>query len=808
MKFKSPLDRLADHDCELCSLHETTERVCVMGSGNPKSRIMLIGEAPGANEAETGRVFSGRAGQLLDLKLQAAGLDREEVYVTNVVKCRPPDNRKPERVEWEACRKYLEREARAVRPRFVLLMGNLALQAIARKSGITKHRGVRLDIKDPAWSSAEVMATIHPAYVLRNPGQDSVFSEDVRRFARLIRGEFQVVPVRKRLITTTEGLKALRRKLLKAEVIAYDVETKHYPWMDEWAIVVLGVSIDGEQTYVIPLDHPESPFRKHWREILRYLKPAFVRPGVKLVAQNGKFDNVHLGGAGLFLEHHFDLMLAAHLLDENRPKNLGFLAQALLGADVYKGSVELKPDKIQLVPLRDLAIYNGNDVGYTWQIYPKLKAELKQHPRLARLMVKLMMPASHTIQRVEYRGLYVDQKRLWKRIKRVQDEVDKELGVIRSCLPRSLREDFNPNSTQQLGRWLFSATARGGLGLDPLETTKTGRPSTREAVLLHYRAHPAVRSLLRYRTLQLKWLNTYLIPWSVRLDSRSRLHTTYKLYGTVTGRLSGDMQQVPRDHFIRSVIGAPPGWLFIQADYSQIELRIAAHCAQERRMMRAFALGEDLHTLTASRSTGKPPSEIGKEERKKAKAVNFGFLYGMYPKKFQQYAFESYGLDVSLGEAELVRKQYFEMFSDLERWHDRQRRLVHARREVHSPIGRVRHLPDVLSSDNSVRMEAERQAINSPVQSMASDMMLFAMTRLDAALDPNECFMVGTLHDGIFFECREDKVDTWSPIIKETMETLPLGKSFGVELSVPIIADVEADQYWSGTPDASGLGIE
>src|SRR3990172_4043915 len=141
VKFKSPLDRLADHDCELCSLHETTERVCVMGSGNPKSRIMLIGEAPGANEAETGRVFSGRAGQLLDLKLQAAGLDREEVYVTNVVKCRPPDNRKPERVEWEACRKYLEREARAVRPRFVLLMGNLALQAIARKSGITKHRG-------------------------------------------------------------------------------------------------------------------------------------------------------------------------------------------------------------------------------------------------------------------------------------------------------------------------------------------------------------------------------------------------------------------------------------------------------------------------------------------------------------------------------------------------------------------------------------------------------------------------------------------------------------------------------------------
>src|SRR5262252_3633791 len=149
MSYKSKLDHLADHDCERCSLHETTERVCVMGSGRPKSRIMVIGEAPGANEAETGRVFSGRAGQLLDLHLEEAGLPRDEVYVTNVVKCRPPDNRRPDRVEFEACRIYLEREAKQISPRFVLLLGNAALQAVARKSGITTKRGVRLDIKDP-----------------------------------------------------------------------------------------------------------------------------------------------------------------------------------------------------------------------------------------------------------------------------------------------------------------------------------------------------------------------------------------------------------------------------------------------------------------------------------------------------------------------------------------------------------------------------------------------------------------------------------------------------------------------------------
>lgn len=256
------------------------------------------------------------------------------------------------------------------------------------------------------------------------------------------------------------------------------------------------------------------------------------------------------------------------------------------------------------------------------------------------------------------------------------------------------------------------------------------------------------------------------------------------------------MQQVPRDPFIRGVIGAPSGWSFIQADYSQIELRIAAHCADERRMQRAFLLGEDIHSLTASRLTGKSQKSLTKEERKKAKAVNFGFLYGMYPKKFQSYAFESFDLEVTLGEAELARAQYFEMFPQLHSWHDRQKRVAHNKHFVSSPIGRVRHLPDILSSDHSVRMEAERQAINSPVQSMASDLMLYSMVKLHPLLNPREAAIVGTLHDAIFLEVREDCVEAYAPLIKETMENLPLKKTFGCDLRVPITVDVEAGQHW------------
>src|SRR5215471_9143431 len=224
-------------------------------------------------------------------------------------------------------------------------------------------------------------------------------------------------------------------------------------------------------------------------------------------------------------------------------------------------------------------------------------------------------------------------------------------------------------------------------------------------------------------------------------------------------------------------------------------------------MRRSFLTGQDLHLVTASSLTGKSAGDVTKEERKRAKAVNFGFLYGMYPRKFQSYAFENYEIEVSLAEAELARSKYFSMFSDLEAWHDRQRRVAHNYHRVVSPLGRIRHLPDILSSDNSVRMEAERQAINSPVQATASDLMLFSMVQLQPQLDRRSAFLVGTLHDAIFLQVREDAIGEVAPLIKEVMENLPLKKTFGVEIDIPIVVDVEYDQHWTGTPDASGLGI-
>lgn len=776
---------------------------------------MLIGEAPGEAEERTGKVFSGAAGQLLDRMLTQAGLSRDELYVTNAVKCRPPENRTPERWEAKVCAdEYVTREIEEIRPTHILLLGNAALTAVARKSGITKNRGVRLEIPGQP-KNRTIMAAFHPAYALRNPGVYPTLQEDIRRFARAIKGEFQVVPVKVKYVSTVKGLKYVIRLLEMAPsgtVVSYDVENRYGPWHPEWSIQCLGISLDGGTSYVMPLYHPQSPFRKQWKVLLLHLRSALTRKDLVLVAQNGKHDNVQLAGAGIFLRHHFDVMLAAHLIDENRPKNLGFLSQTYLGADVYKGMVETKPDKILKEPIKRLCEYNGNDVGYTWQLRTRLKPELVERPRTLRLFTKLMMPASHVIQEVEMNGAYVDKELLFERIARLQREISDRKDAMQDHVSQKLLRSFpdgiyNYRSTQQTARLLYSSKKKGGLGLEPQLFTKKGAPSTNEEALQEYITHPFVGLLFALRTLEGKWMNTYFLPWSTKLDARSRLHTIYKLYGTVTGRLSGDLQQVPRDTFVRGVFGAPPGWLRLSADLSQAELRIAAHCADERRMKRAFALGEDIHMVTAQAILSRSAADIGKEERKRAKPVNFGFLYGMYPKKFQKYAKVNYGLDFSISECEVYRERFFTLFPDLVRWHERQKRTVRERQYVTSPLGRIRHLPDVMSGDNGVRMEAERQAINSPVQATASDLTLFAMIQLHPFMNPRDITMVMTTHDSIDFEVREDRVEYYRPLVKEVMETLPLERTFGCKLTVPIVADTEVGTHAKGIPDASGLGF-
>lgn len=792
-------DKIRNPNCELCPLHEDAQHVCLMGSGTKKARLMIVGEAPGEREDEEHRAFVGPAGRLLDQLLAGAGFRRRDCYITNVVKCRPPGNSTPSRKEAKTCAStYLEQEIQKVAPEYILLLGNTALQAFGR-SGITKQRG-----NFWAHGSSTVFATYHPAYALRSPKHLPALQADFKRLKRLIRGEASTAKsTTVKSIRTRRHLRWLRNHLAEAEEIAFDVENgpvvnKEYlpAWHPDFFLVSCQFSTVEGVSYVLPLHHKDSPW-KDPRAALRFLKPVLEDPTKKYVAHNGKTDVLKLACyAKVFVPQTFDTMLSQHALDENALKGLKPMSEIELGSDGYDLDKEKKQD-LYNQPWRQVAIYGGKDTDYTLRLKHVHQKRLK-HPdeaRSARLFMKLLMPASNMLAQVEHNGVWMDPERLDDRYQQVLRQLarTKRFIIERGGADPSI----NLNSPQQVAKWLFE-----DLGLNPVFiNVKSGNPSTNEATVLRLaRENKSVRALLLYRQWA-KYESTYLRPWLHKRDSNSRFHPDFKLAGPVTGRLSGNFQQVPRNPLIRSIVGAPPGWVIVKADFSQIELRIAAMLANERGMLRVFHEGGDIHLATAVGASGRPASSITKEDRKKAKPVNFGFLYGMGWQKFVAYAFDNYGVDFTDGEAQQFRQRFFEMYPMLLDWHDRQRRLVHRSGFVVSPLGRTRHLPDASSGDRGVRAEAERQAINSPVQSCASDLMLDAMNELHGTLNPKRSFIIATIHDEILFQVREEAVDEVCPVIKNTMEDMTrVRKRYGADITVPIVAELEVGRHW-GDPN-------
>lgn len=791
--------------CDLCALNKSAKHVCLLGNGPKQAPIFLVGEAPGANEDEHGKPFIGQAGQLLNQALKRfAQIDRSEVYITNVAKCRPPDNRTPSRKEIKTCvEHYLDREIASVRPNFMLLMGNSALLGVLGKSGIMKHHGTptRLDFGD---LSIQVMPTLHPAAVLRNPKWGEDFALDLVRFGQLVRGERTTPITRVKIIRTPQHLKWLYAQLLHAKVISWDIETYTEPaeppfvhtnfqyWHEQEShIVSIAFAWEEGVTAVLPLWHESRIFTSG---TLRFLKPVLERQDCVYITHNGPFDAKWMKAFGINVPQRFDTMFSSHVLDENREKKLKSLARNVLGADGYDVGEELK--EAHKIPLHDLAVYNGKDADYTLRLAKHFRRNLAADTNAARLFTRLLMPASRALTEIEATGVCIDAERWQERHDKAQENVEKLQHYIERRIPADMRP-INLRSPQQVARLLYDH-----LGLPVLaRSKKTKAPSTAEGVLLRLsRDEPIVRVLLKYRKWY-KYLSTYLLPWWFQhRDANGRIHSTYNVSGTVTGRLSGQggIQQIPRDTFIRSIVCAEDGWKLVAADYSMIELRIAAMLSNEERMLRQFANKEDIHTLRAMKITKKALAKlVTKEERSRAKPVSFGLMYGMSAKGLVQYAFEEYNVEYTLAEAEAARREFFSDYPALLPWHRRQRRLAQRYHQVSSPMGRVRHLPDILSNDEKVRGEAERQAINSPVQVMASDIMLLALIELHRILPSDEARIIATIHDSILFEVRDGYVKKWCPVIRQVMEdTERVERQFKCDINVPITVDVEIGTHF------------
>lgn len=792
---------MACNDCNLCAFSSPT---CIWGTGPSKARVMVVNSYATEQDEQEGAAVMPSS---LVERLRAIGLDPEEVYYTNAIKCACPGGTKYKVGDIKKCKHHLDKEIAEVQPTYVLALGAQALKATVDGS-ITELNGVMVE-KD----GIKYMPSYSPGIVYRDPGKAPFVEKAMNNFKAMMEGSLEGLPeLDIRLITNMRELKRAFRYLKENNYLhlSYDIETTGLVRFED-EVNLFGFGNDQVQ-YIIPLEARYSPLRGSrlaQRKLIRTCVNWLNRNAKALVAGNGKFDD-------LFLKYHFgvkphitfDVVLASHILNENTPN--GVKENAVLECNAPEWDVDkgLKTGQYQTrEKYQEYLTYLGYDVYYEYKLYRVFHKKLKQDRALMKLFYHLYMPGIISYETVEEHGVFIYPQQF----KEVRKHLESEKRAIEKELLKLAKHEVNWNSPAQIQKLLYEE-----LKLPVIETTESGSPSTSEATLMQLRdKHPIVELILKYRGVNIQ-ISHFIDGWTNRMWGR-RLFPNFKLHGTVTGRTSctdPNLQQVPRDPIIRNLVGAPEGWSVVEIDYSQAELRIAAIMSGDETMKRIYQTGGDIHTHTYEMITGEKVSDdkyIKKEQRKKAKAVNFGFVYGMGWRKFKIYARDNYGVDLTDKEAEQWRERFFQAYHSLPKWHSKQRRIVQSMGQVRSPIGRLRRLPDIYSTDKSKRAEAERQSINSPVQGFGSDLTILGMSEImgnaqyydpDYVLDKDKFFVIGTVHDATLFEVRNDYLMEFCPRAKHILEhPKALEDVFHFDTDVPIVADVAVGKSW-------GAGIE
>lgn len=512
---------------------------------------------------------------------------------------------------------------------------------------------------------------------------------------------------------------------------------------------------------------PEFFHLTHWPDIV--------------AAHNGKYDQLWANELyGLAPPVTWDTMLAEHLIDSEGPKSLKILGAKYL--HIPDWSIDLR-NPVE-VPVGVLSEYGAMDTAVTAEVCRRQRPD-------RRLLMDLMMPASQALLGAEIEGVGLD---LGGAVE-LREDLRRQARDLTECI-----SVHGPADTpKQVGELLYET-----LELPVLERTDTGRPRVAGAVLRRL-GHP-VADMIADRARIQKGISAFLTPWIKSANSRDpRLYSTFRLAGTATGRLSSggakgvsgiNLQQIPRDPRYKRLIQARSGYTLAELDYSQIELRVAAHLSGDPRMLDVYQTGGDIHYMTARAVTGK--RFLSKSDRTKAKAVNFGFLYGMGAGSFKDYARDGYGVELSEGEAAEYRERFFELYAHLPEWHQRIKDEASRKGYVTTLFGRTRYLDGITYWSGSRKATALRQAVNTVVQSVASDMMVLSLGLINRLI-VNSCKydakIVATVHDSVLLEIRKDRAEAVARKAKYIMEHLPL-KHFGVTMNVPIKTGLAMGERW------------
>jgi DNA polymerase-1 len=580
-------------------------------------------------------------------------------------------------------------------------------------------------------------------------------------------------------------------KLNQAELFAFDTETTSLDYMQA-QIVGVSFAIESGAAAYVPLahDYAGAPKQLERDKVLARLKPLLEDPEKKKLGQNLKYDMSVLANHGITLRGvEFDTMLESYVVNSTASRHdMDSLALAYLGHETIhfeeiagKGAKQLTFNQIEI---EKAAPYAAEDADITLRLHQALWPKLKDEPGLKRVFEEIEIPLVPILSAIERHGVLLDKAMLKKqsaalagRMAEIEQQAYDEAG-----------QPFNLGSPKQIQAILFEQK-----GLPVLQKTPGGQPSTAEPVLQELALDYTLPQLILEHRSMSKLKSTYTDKLPEQVDpATGRVHTSYHQAVAATGRLSSsdpNLQNIPvrseEGRRIRQAFIAPPGYKLLAADYSQIELRIMAHLSGDEGLLKAFQEGRDIHSATAAEIFGIPLDQVDANQRRSAKAINFGLIYGM----------SAFGLAKQLGIARGAAQEYvdlyFARYPGVKSFMDRMRAQAHDQGYIETLFGRRLYLADINSRNVQRRQYAERAAINAPMQGTAADIIKLAMIRCDRWLRESEleARMIMQVHDELVFEIKTDQVEAARPGINDSMAN-------AAELAVPLAVDIGIGDNW------------
>ena len=591
------------------------------------------------------------------------------------------------------------------------------------------------------------------------------------------------VPHDYKYISTEAEAQELLETLMAASRVAFDTETTARE---------LGMTATDAKTCKLIGFSFATEKGKAWyvdAGLIDIFRPLFADPTKTLVGFNVKFDRavLHRYGIGFASTPH-DVMLAHYCLDAAARHGMDMLAEQYLDyrtirfSEVAGEQERGKPEPTLFgKDIAKVTDYAAEDADVTLQLEDAIRPSalsLSSSVSSPSALSEVEEPLVKVLLEMEREGVKIDVGAL----KEYGRELDREILGFTQEILKYADPGFNPDSPKQLGEMLF-----GKLGLPGGRKTASGQWSTDEKTLSKLAGeHPIIASILEYRACT-KLKSTYVDKLPTLIDDQGRVHTTYAQAFTETGRLSSsdpNLQNIPirteRGKFIRKAfVARDEDHVIISADYSQIELRLMAAMSGDTAMLAAFRNGEDIHRDTASRVYDVMPAFVTPEQRSACKMVNFGIIYGISAFGLSQR------LKVPRKEAADLIETYFKLYPSIKEFMGRAIAKAREKGYAETVLGRRRTLRDINSRNATARQAAERDAINTPIQGSAADLIKIAMVRVDRAIKAENlrAKMVLQIHDELVFDCPKDETERLKEIVRREMST---ALDFGVPLEVGI----------------------